>query len=607
MCTYTEEELDGQVIVYPKRKKPFPAKPAFPIPMSVDTNLITATPSSLAQITAANLEIPDQLNDQVSESRLSSINDDQEAANDEGKEEPYLPPRLRKRAERALNDVIVSIDSDEYCGREDERKNKCFEFCNKTCCHGPLEVSPMSPSLSIALPRSTRMTKQMMFPILPKLVRDVWVFLELGLTLFQLIFSLVNIQFTTNRVYNILYIFLASLNTLMACIDAFTYYYQLGSCKTCYDKMRRETQVESEICEASDAIQRLNCKTKYLKFLKTWIEVLRIILSELMLYPLVILDLFELLGSKTFNGSDQNQIITFFLFIFGSLYFVLNVYVVRLVMLMTTIITFKKIASLTTGNIDILIRFLFHVIGQIIVHLLCIIAVGMKINQENSIPHEGDYRVTPFLLVAILSGWIVPLMGTIAFFIVNYYWLEMFSIGVFIDMMSLLEGQSFGQAVIRSRKKILKDVHEKTDEILKKVEFAKIKREYRERDEVNWFVKLLYPLKVPIFAIYALFYNGLLMMFCVSLVLTIDSNGNVTAAVTNSDNTSTAILLIIALLFTANLHLVLIINLWPFLCVLFVVLILLSTSVVFATGPLMCILALVYYIARKEGRYKLPN
>lgn len=518
-----------------------------------------------------------------------------------------LPSRLRKRAEEGLLEIVESIIEEDLFKEEEieeSTKRKCcnaFCFPDKSCCHWPtgLDVTPMSPKLSISLSQGNKITKKLFFPTMPKIFRDFWVFLELSVTLFQLIFSLINIQFTTNRIYNVLYISLSSVNTALACFDAFTYYYQLGSCNSCLAKVRKKKQI-NELKEENNET-RVTCKTKYLKILKTWLEVFRSIISELLLYPLVILDLFELLGENTFNVANQSQTITFIIFVVSNLYFVLNVYIVRIIMLCTTIFTFKKISSSNLSqNIEVIIRFLIHVIGQIVVHFLCIAAVGVKIHQENSVPHTGDYRVTPFLWFAILSGWIIPLLGTIGFFVLNYYWVQMFSIGLFLDMMSLLEGQSFGQALLRSKKKISEDTQEKTEKILKKIEFTKIKKEFVERNEASFFAKLLYPLKVPVFIIYAIFYNALSIAFCISLIFTLDSNGNVQSAIGNSDNTSTLLLVVIALIITANLHLVLVTNLWCFVCVLFIFFTVLFPSLAFLSGPIVLVMVLVFKcISRK--------
>lgn len=103
---------------------------------------------------------------------------------------------------------------------------------------------------------------------------------------------------------------------------------------------------------------------------------------------------------------------------------------VRIIMLALTVSTLNQLGSLSaTGSKynKIFVRFYIHMIGQFFIHFLCIVAVGVKIKQENTLEQES-YQISPFLWVVVLSGWIIPLMGTLGFFVVNYYWLESFSI-----------------------------------------------------------------------------------------------------------------------------------------------------------------------------------
>ena len=48
----------------------------------------------------------------------------------------------------------------------------------------------------------------------------------------------------------------------------------------------------------------------------------------------------------------------------------------------------------------------------------------------------------------IIFGWIIPMAGVFVFFIVNYYWTKEFSISFWVDMISLLQGQGFAEAVL---------------------------------------------------------------------------------------------------------------------------------------------------------------
>ena len=459
-----------------------------------------------------------------------------------GKEElsyTSLPPKLKERAKIALLKVADSFEKEEP--QKSSKCSNCLKYCflpnkrschcHKTCCyHSLLEVEPMTPSLERGSRHGKKIAKQIMLPILPKVFRDVWVAVEIGLAVFQLIFSLINIQFNTNRTYNILYIIFSVISTILACTDVFIYYYQLQSCRVCCKKMCQHGRVVSQSTLGTN-------QNKYINFMATWLEMIRTILSELLVYPLMVLDLFELFGGSSFKLNTQTEIISFVLFLFSCFYFVLSVYVVRIIMLALTVSTLNQLGSLSaTGSKynKIFVRFYIHMIGQFFIHFLCIAAVGVKIKQENTLEQES-YQISPFLWVVVLSGWIIPLMGTLGFFVVNYYWLESFSIHLFIEMMSLLESKNFAEAVFHGKDKILSNAYKKSTNILKKIELNELAKKNKERNKACLLAKLLYPLKIPVFHPFALLYTTTVVAFSASLLLTTGNDGSIEATLTNND------------------------------------------------------------------------
>ena len=65
-----------------------------------------------------------------------------------------------------------------------------------------------------------------------------------------------------------------------------------------------------------------------------------------------------------------------------------------------------------------------------------------SINMTNSTmmgeEEDAGMNASPFLITAIILGWIIPVAGVSAFFVVNYYWMKEFSIGFWVNMISLL-------------------------------------------------------------------------------------------------------------------------------------------------------------------------
>ena len=130
------------------------------------------------------------------------------------------------------------------------------------------------------------MSRKFLMPGLSRLLSDIWVFIELFVTLFQLLFSLVNTQFTSNRLFNSAYIILATTNTMLACIDAFFYYYELGSCWLYYKWCKGQSLDDDDENDNKEGTAKtplccccpcFHLPAKWIKLFNQWFEVIRTI------------------------------------------------------------------------------------------------------------------------------------------------------------------------------------------------------------------------------------------------------------------------------------------------------------------------------------------
>lgn len=513
-----------------------------------------------------------------------------------------MAPTVRKRSTAALKKTIKQIskitegfEGYSLIGSEEEYKNlpvttKIFRNLSDPTASFVqyptiMETTPLSPTLRGGTKIGNAISTNFLLPGIPKIIGDLWVFIELAITVFQLIFSLVNMQVASNMAFNIIYICLASVNTLLALIDGFLYFYEFTTCKMFYrwcrgikeeekdeeeeeEKEEKEKEKEEETEEGKKSkCSRFRVSRKTLEFANKWFEIIRTVLGELLLYPLVVLDLFDLLEGGSFRPTNEQGRVGFSMFIVGSFYLVLSVYIGRTVM---SIITIRSLQGLTkqTNNdssyTHVVVRFLFHVIGQIFVHLLCIMSVGVKIWQENNSNkiNGGAYRASPFLWAVIVGGWLIPFMGVVSYFIVNYYWIQNFSLGMFIDMIGLLDEPDFAQAVFEGGGTIKEEAKEKSEKILQNVKYKEVKEEAIERNKnTNPLAKIVYPLKVPVFLLYAFFYNSVVGGFIASLLLGFDEHHNV-RVIDLTTTTGVAMVFTIAMVLISNFHVILVINLW---------------------------------------------
>ena len=152
----------------------------------------------------------------------------------------------------------------------------------------------------------------------------------------------------------------------------------------------------------------------------------------------------------------------------------------------------NKEATGRKSDTFILVRFYAHILRQIGVHLMIILVIAIKINNENllQIPTmmvngsnntvDGDHSginalPSPFLIIAIILGWIIPLAGVFVFFIVNYYWMKEFTIGFWLNMISLLQGESFAETVFGGSG--LSVAEEKVLEFVEDTQYKKVKKQ----------------------------------------------------------------------------------------------------------------------------------
>ena len=329
------------------------------------------------------------------------------------------------------------------------------------CCHDRYieekenEDTP-SPQLTPEMQRASQegwsMIKAIIFPALPAILQDLWVDLELVISIVAFILGLVDMfPIESSQAYNYSYFVLATISRILALIDGFIYFFQLGSCARCIRDCRGtsiEPQLLEEQGEKLQGNQKKCCRLseKWKEELNTWFEFGRNLLSELLLYPLLMFDLFDFIVGQGYSLEGSRGRTDLSLFVIGGFYLILSVYIMRILIVAGSIVSLTRIPNTrdaTDNNSDtfILVRFCAHILGQIGVHLMIILVIAIKINNENVqnpaltmngtniTTDDSGMKASPFLITAIILGWILPLAGVFTFFVVNYYWMKEFSIG----------------------------------------------------------------------------------------------------------------------------------------------------------------------------------
>ena len=504
---------------------------------------------------------------------------------------------------------------------EEERPPTCMERLCKRKPKEPEEEkkeeeedeTKLSPQMQKADSQGTSMIKKVFFPAMPSLLQDLWVYLEMIISFFAFAFGFVGYStgVGTQRTFNIFYLSLAILSTILALIDAFIYIFQLGSCarlfKYLYKKYKerrrrrqqnqkgdtenlneeRQEKNEQQSNKVCGCIPRL--PEVWLSRFNQFFELGRNVVSELLLYPLLICDLFDFVALGGRDPDNDTDRVNFGLFCVGSFYLILSVYIMRMFTIIGTMVSLMRLPlGKEDGGkkqyISLMIRFCIHAVCQIFVHLLAVVAVAAKIRNENpNTLDDGDtINISPFLWAVIFLGWIVPLAGVITFFTVNYYWTKEFSIGFWVDMISLLQGQGFAEAVfggegVSATKEaaeqlagggeedpdepvtISQEAKERTLDFVEKSGLKEVKKQLRKFKSPSFFVKLFHPLKLPLLSLTGLFYDCCLIAFGASMVLT-RQNGNIRLAILDDNLLFAVFAIVMTCIVIANLQILIVIN-----------------------------------------------
>ena len=303
--------------------------------------------------------------------------------------------------------------------------------------------------------------------------------------------------------------------------------------------------------ESEEEEKKPSFRERARKIFATGSEVVRASLTELLLYPLTILDFFELIESETYMvGEDSGNRINFSLLNIGLFYLVLTVYLIRIFMSLSAIISINRLPKTTdSGYHNLLKKFSIHIIGQILVHMIILVMVATKIDSEICVTISGsevvigsngsvfggnvsqEVNISPFLYVTIFTGDVIPFLGVLVFFVVNYPALKQFMMGFCIDMMSTIITEDFASTAFKGEG--IKNVKKKTAEVHSKVNLYDIRDQFDVYKNVfSLKRKLAYRLTNPLVMLFSGGYFILIVVFLVCHTLgwsdPCDSNSGVT-------------------------------------------------------------------------------
>ena len=474
------------------------------------------------------------------------------------------------------------------------------------------EEESAPPSIESASAAGFKMMPSFFFPALPKLLEDLWVFLELFITIFEFIF--ICVTFEAGPLNNFVLV-LTIIAMLLAFLDSFLYFIQTGSCasgirsirkrfsrqKTLDDDEEEETKKHRNICRFLTPKQE--------KFLKNWFEVSRTILSEFLLYPLAVGDFIELIESQTYKGGDRDSRINFSLFNIGLFYLILSVYFMRSFMAISSALNVKRLPKNTQNNYTVIVaKFCLHLLGQVCVHAIILAMVGAKVNSEvvacngteiNS-TEEATFQISGFLWYNIVSGDVLPFLGILMFFLVNYVQLKQFSVAFYCDIMSTVVSEGFADLVfqgegVKTAKKKAKKAVDKANLMELKEEFEKYRKSFTLKK------RLLYRFTHPHVVLGTTAYFILMTAFLVCHVFTVNPcSGDTEFLLFRDDGVTATFFIGLVVIVVANYQTLLLVISFLLLVTLAAGLFMLLPLLIILLTPIIYIAAVIYYRSKKE-------
>ena len=459
------------------------------------------------------------------------------------------------------------------------------------------------------------MIKKLLNPALPKILVDLWVIFELAITITQFVLAVASISLDHQQAFNILYLVLATLGLAFALLDSFIHFIQLGSCVAIIKYIRKSKKRNKESEDRTDS-SRSNKNCCKMSNPKRWqqvgevIDLVRNIITEIILYPLIILDLFDIITSRSIFGATAGDRVNLSLFVIGAIFLVLSVYVVRVIMIATAGVSLRRVpldaSHSQKKSIKMFSWFLVHILAQILVNGSIIISIGMNIYLEdtpglfnlttNPVPipagNTDTLNASPFLIYSIVAGLFITPFGVASFFIVNYYQIRELSVSFWVDMMSLLQSESFAGLIFKGEG--VKVAKKKAKGFAEKIKLKNVKDDLKKIKSAPLLIKLLYPFRIPVFVVLGVMYFALLLSFLATLSIVCSPTVSAIPTCqtysffTNPTLFSIPYFFTFSLIVLANAHVILLVSFW--------LLIVLSVTLFIVLLPVVLVLYILLYI-----------
>ncbi len=478
----------------------------------------------------------------------------------------------------------------------------------------------MTPILRRGRAQGWGMYKHIIYPLIPHPYRAALVTAHLLASFLILLLSSTALSLNETRAS--IYVVFASafLSSILAILDATFTLWSWDTCKNCrtFCKKGRLSQemVISNISQTRRDITNIQNQQKTLnktlpnpesvigateqkrnKFnfptSQTILNIIRIILSELFTYIFIICGIFEaILGQGKTNG---NKISLVMLSVSG-ISLLAFVYITRLVILVRTVkhvqairrLPFQNKKSMPQTKSSISSRGLYyqaylvvHAAFQMVIQISIFIAVGGKVAYDNrqfldKSAYNDNVFISGHLWCMILTGYFIPIFGTLTGFATTFFWAQEFFIGLCIDLATILKINTINYS---EDKDLL-------DGVNKFLSINSLIKDYHILRKKKIWKKCLYPFRTPTVVALSITYAALASAFIISGGIS-SNQGPLESQILNGSAWIVSYIFTIILLVAGNVYTIFIALFWTTVMIAFVVaLLVMLTAVIF--GLAMC-------------------
>lgn len=342
---------------------------------------------------------------------------------------------------------IGSIQEQEQHFLQQECSEVCFyRFVGS---QGFAPVLQLSPSMRKTRDIGKQLLKRDLFPLFSTYGRELWTYVQflfvLGFVLkcavIDIAISNPNKRTTVDFVSLTCSLVFLPLSILDTCMTIYIHKCNLVRAP-CRHQIHRH-DVTSRVADETTKLLSNNhggcCGSFCSLFTSSYCDLIRMILNEIIVYSATICAMFQLILRAKQNGIGLQMGFSIASFIIAVLWKISTVYGVCIFVVLRILFAIRKIRKdgPVAGTANWFHIHLFvHVLGQMVSQVAMIVCIGIKMNYENrNFSIDSKVHVTGFLWYMLFSALIIPLTGVFTFAISNFYSVQEYPIGYFLDLL----------------------------------------------------------------------------------------------------------------------------------------------------------------------------